>query len=65
MLLWYAAWKHHTSLYPIGPDIVRAHPEMKGLETAKATVRFPLGKPPSATLLKKLVKARIARTRGT
>jgi uncharacterized protein YdhG (YjbR/CyaY superfamily) len=67
-LVWYAAFTHHVSLYPIGAGIRRAFKaELEGLGTSTGTVRFPLTAPLPTALVTRLVKARIAelRTKGT
>jgi uncharacterized protein YdhG (YjbR/CyaY superfamily) len=57
----YAAFKDHCSLFPMGSSVMKMfQEELKGFETSKGTIRFPVDKPPAAALIKKLVKARIA-----
>ena len=65
ILVWHAAWKAHVSMYPMTAATRRAvGGEAGGLPSSKGTIRFPLAKPASATLVKRLVKARVADLRG-
>ena len=62
-LVAYAALKNHCSFFPMSPALIEAHKKELGpYELSKGTVRFQASKPLPATLVKKLVKARIAET---
>ena len=64
VLLWYAAWTHHVSLYPISARMKRAGgAQLDRFAVSKGTIRFSLAGPLPSALVKKLVKARIAEVR--
>jgi uncharacterized protein YdhG (YjbR/CyaY superfamily) len=60
VLLWYAAFTDHCSLFPKASVLDKFKDELKSYSTSKGTLQFPVDKPLPATLVRKLVKARIA-----
>jgi uncharacterized protein YdhG (YjbR/CyaY superfamily) len=59
-LVGFWATKNHCAFCLMSPSVMDAHKDdLKPYDTAKATIRFPAGKPLPAALVKKLVKARI------
>jgi uncharacterized protein YdhG (YjbR/CyaY superfamily) len=60
VLVWYAAFTDHCSLFPTAAVIEEFKDELKGYSTSKGTIHFPLDKPMPLELIKKLVNARVA-----
>ncbi|MDQ1551372.1 MAG: hypothetical protein QOD50_794 [Actinomycetota bacterium] len=61
MLVAFGATANHCAFYPMSASIVAAHSEeLKDYETSKGTIRFQPDNPLPASLVRKLVKARIA-----
>ncbi len=59
-LMGFGAAENHCSFYP-GAYPVKAHKdELKAYDTSKGAIRFPAERPLPATLVRKLVKTRIA-----
>jgi uncharacterized protein YdhG (YjbR/CyaY superfamily) len=60
ILVGFAAFKDHCSLFP-GPAVIEAHKDaLKKFSLSKGTIRFTTEEPLPPSLVKKLVKARIA-----
>ncbi|MGB2621657.1 MAG: DUF1801 domain-containing protein [Candidatus Acidiferrum sp.] len=60
VLVWFAAFSGHLSLFPTASVIAAFQDELKSFSTSKGTIHFPAGKPLPVALIKKLVKARVA-----
>lgn len=59
-VVWYAAFSKHCSLFPTAGVIEQFKDELEAYTTSKGTIQFPVDKPLPATLIKKMVKARLA-----
>ena len=60
VLIWFAAFSDHCSLFPTSAIVEAFKDELKGYSTSKGTIHFPVDKPLPATLVKKIIKARVA-----
>ncbi len=61
MLVGYAAFKNHCSLFPTGSGVLdQFEKELRGYRTSKGTIQFPPDKPLPDALVKKIVRARVA-----
>jgi uncharacterized protein YdhG (YjbR/CyaY superfamily) len=59
-LVWFAAFSGHCSLFPTAEVIREFKNELKPFQISKGTIRFPVDKPLPATLVRQMVKARVA-----
>ena len=60
VLVWFAAFSKHCSLFPTAAVIEQFKNELEGYSISKGTIQFPIDKPLPAALVKKMVKARVA-----
>ena len=60
LVVGYAAFKEHCSFFPMSLKVMDDYKEELGrYDTSKGTIRFPSDKPLPASLVKKMVKARL------
>ena len=60
VLIWFAAFANHCSLFPTNAVIEAFKDDLKSYTLSKGTIQFPIDKPLPAALVKKMVKARLA-----
>ncbi|MFZ0477972.1 MAG: DUF1801 domain-containing protein [Terriglobales bacterium] len=65
ILVWFAAFSNHCSVFPTAAVIEEFKNELKGLAISKGTIHFPLDKPVPTALIKKLVAARLEQAEGS
>jgi len=64
MLVGYAAFAKHCSLFPTGSGVIEKFAkELKGYSTSRGTIQFPPDKPLPDALIKKIVKERVKENR--
>ena len=59
VLVWFAAFKDHISLFPKVSAIEAFKEELANYETSKGTIRFPLNEPIPFNLIKEIVQFRV------
>lgn len=64
MLLYFAGFTHHVSIYPIPPASATLTKEMQQYKAGKGTLKFSLDKPLPVTLIKKVVQQHIKRLKN-
>jgi len=60
VIVWYAAFSDHCSLFPTSSVIEKFKGQLEGYTISKGTIQFPVDRPLPATLVKAIVKARLA-----
>ena len=65
VFLYYAGFRDHVSLFPMTSAIRKANAAaLKAYKTSTGTVQFPLDRPLSVPLVKRLIKTRMAEVRA-
>ncbi len=64
VLVWYAAFANHCSLFPTASVVEAFKRELRDYDTSKGTIQFPTDKPLPSALVRRLVKVRVAQIEG-
>ncbi len=64
VLVWFAGFTNHCSLFPTASIIEAQKDELRAFTISKGTIQFPLDKPIPTALVQKLVKARVAESQS-
>jgi uncharacterized protein YdhG (YjbR/CyaY superfamily) len=64
VLVWFAAFAKHCSIFPTAAVVEAFKNELKGFTVSKGTIQFPLDHPLPAALVRKMVRFRIAQVEG-
>lgn len=64
VVVWYAVFSDHCSIFPTASVIDMFKDELTGHRISKGTIQFPVDKPLPAALVKKMVTARLAQIAG-
>lgn len=60
VLVYFGGFTNHNSFFPASYAVIKQFSEeLKSYKTSKGTIQLPLDKPVPATLIKKMVKARL------
>ena len=65
LVIYFAGWKQHFSLYPAGDRLVTAFQDELALyKISKGTIRFPLSQPVPVKLIERITKFRMKEVAG-
>jgi uncharacterized protein YdhG (YjbR/CyaY superfamily) len=64
ILVWFAAFSDHCSLFPTAAVIEAFKKELRSFSTSKGTIHFPLNKPLPIALIQRIVKARVVQLKA-
>ena len=64
VLVWFAAFTGHCSIFPTAAVIDAFRNKLKGYSLSKGTIQFPTNQALPAALVRRLVKARVAQVAG-
>jgi len=62
LLIWFAAFKDHVSIFPTGSGVEAFKDKLKGYKTSKGTIQLPLDKPVPYSLIAEITRFRVRET---